>query len=385
MKKIMIAMGNFKDTYTAVEMCDLLEDLLQDDYEIIKLPICDGGESTSEVLRWHFNFELECAENILDARLHPLTVHYLKRNDEVYIMAYDVIRLKPEEDDYRNPLELSDYGLGQVVLDAIRKGYKKINLCIGGTSTVGCGIGFAQALGAKTYTKDGKCLENPIRAKELKEISRIEFDRNTYADVQMQVIADGVATYREVEIATELKIGRKYEERKQMILQELSAGIENVAQVMAIQEQLQFSGPAGCLFFGIKTVFDAVFYNGADYFLDLFGLDEKRKDVEMVFTGEGRLDNIKSKKGAVVLSKRCSQKAKVIYFCGQADDDLMEEVQEKDKIRLEIQQELGADRIVVLQQKGKQPEMTGSYEEKMKWYREYTPRAIKEELEKMCL
>lgn len=385
MKKVMIAMGNFKDTYTAVEMCDLLEGLLQDKYDTIKLPICDGGESTSEVLRWHFDFDSENAEDVLDARMHPITVQYLKRNDEVYIMAYDVIRLKPEEDDYRNPLELSDYGLGQVVLDAIHKGYKKINLCIGGTSTVDCGMGFAQALGAQVYTKDGTCLQNPVTAKELKKISHIEFDKNIYADVQMQVIADGVATYREVAIATELKIGKQYEERKQIILKELSEGIENIARVTAFQEQLQFSGPAGCLFFGIETVFDAKFYNGADYFLNLFGLDEKSMDVDVVLTGEGRLDNIKSKKGAVVLSKRSSQKTRVIYFCGQADDNLLEETSGKNVIRSEIQQELGADTIIVLQPKGQQAEMTGSYEKKMKWYREYTPKAIKEELEKMCL
>lgn len=384
MKKILAAMGSYKDTYTSIEMCNLVEDKLSDRYEILKFPICDGGESTRDVLQWHFECNIEVARNVLDARLKPGDVSYLILDDEVYIMSYDVIRLKPEEDLYRNPLELSDYGLGQVVLDAINKNYKKINICIGGTSTVNCGVGFAQALGADIYMKNGERIQTPVTAGLLSEIRDIKINKN-YKDICIKVIADGMATYQEIEIPTELKIGKVYEHKKKDILRQIMSGIENIAQITDFKNQFEFSGPAGCLYFGINLVFDPVFCNGADYFLDLFQFDSKIKGADAVITGEGRLDNIKSGKAAVRLAQKVSGKIRVIYMCAQMAENLFDRTGDRKRVGKQVRDTLGIDEIIVLDENEQEIEQIESYEQKIDFYRVHTPERMGEELESLII
>lgn len=384
MKKILIAMGSYKDTYTSVEMCNLIEGILGDSYEILKFPICDGGESTRDVLQWHFNCEVETARNVLDARLKSRDVSYLKLNDEVYIMSYDVIRLKPEEDIYRNPLELSDYGLGQVVLDAINKNYKKINICIGGTSTINCGMGFAQALGADIYLKNGEKLQTPVLTKNLREISNIRFEK-IYKDIDIKVIADGRATYQEIRIPTELKIGKLYENKKKDILCEIGRGIENIVHITNFNKQFDFSGAAGCLYFGINLAFEPTFCNGADYFLDLFKFDQEINDVDAIITGEGRLDNIQSGKAAIRLAERVKGKTRIIYMCAQMDENLFECTEEQKVIGNQVINILGTDEIIILDKDNKEIEKIEEYEQRIKYFKVNTPKRMREELEKLFI
>ena len=62
----------------------------------------------------------------------------------------------PSDDIYKNPLKLTSYGLGQLILDAIKRGYKKIYIGLGGTGTVDCGIGMSQVFGVKYFDSNGK-------------------------------------------------------------------------------------------------------------------------------------------------------------------------------------------------------------------------------------
>ncbi len=48
----------------------------------------------------------------------------------------------------RNPLKTTTYGVGEMILDAVRKGCKKLIVGIGGSATNDVGIGMLQALGA---------------------------------------------------------------------------------------------------------------------------------------------------------------------------------------------------------------------------------------------
>ena len=47
----------------------------------------------------------------------------------------------------RNPLKTSTIGTGQLILDSMLRGNKKVNLFIGGSATTDGGIGCASALG----------------------------------------------------------------------------------------------------------------------------------------------------------------------------------------------------------------------------------------------
>ena len=56
--------------------------------------------------------------------------------------------------DERNPLLTTTLGTGDLILDSLMKGSKKINLLLGGSATNEGGIGCAQALGFCFYDKN---------------------------------------------------------------------------------------------------------------------------------------------------------------------------------------------------------------------------------------
>ena len=51
----------------------------------------------------------------------------------------------------RNPLKTTTYGTGQLILNSLKRGARKINLLIGGSATNDGGIGCAAALGYKFF------------------------------------------------------------------------------------------------------------------------------------------------------------------------------------------------------------------------------------------
>ena len=59
----------------------------------------------------------------------------------------------------RNPLKTTTYGVGELILAAIKKGAERIILGLGGSATNDGGAGLAQALGARLLDKDGNDIE----------------------------------------------------------------------------------------------------------------------------------------------------------------------------------------------------------------------------------
>ena len=141
--KILVASGSFKDVYDPIEACEVIRQALnQDKNQVETQPICDGGEYTFDILKRYFGMSEITAENIVNTYHRKGNARYLVKGSEAHIVSSEILRLFPREDCYKNPLQLTDYGFGQLVWDALNRGYKDIILYIGGTSTVTCGMGF---------------------------------------------------------------------------------------------------------------------------------------------------------------------------------------------------------------------------------------------------
>ena len=60
------------------------------------------------------------------------------------------------EEAQRNPGKATTYGVGEMIRDAVSRGYRKFIIGIGGSATNDGGIGMLRALGVKFLTKDGE-------------------------------------------------------------------------------------------------------------------------------------------------------------------------------------------------------------------------------------
>lgn len=320
---ILVASGSFKDVYTTTEACTIIADLLKPHHHVNILPVCDGGEYTLETLSlfWGSRVKYHVVNNVYNPYGKKVKATYISVDNVAYIVSSEILHLTMEEDEFKNPLLLSDYGLGQLIKDAIDAGFKDIRLCLGGTSTIGFGFGTAQALGVFFYDNNGNELASPVLPEMYSNISSVKWPEK-YSDIKLSVINDGITKASDLSVVNPLKIGKAFCAHKEEILSNIDMAMESVLQLTGYTAEDAWSGNAGGIYFGINKLFDAVYCKGADYFCEIFGLDQLISESDLVITGEGRFDNPHLKKIPVVVSEYALRRHKpVIFVCGQLSEE----------------------------------------------------------------
>ena len=381
--RILVASGSFKDVFNPIEATEAINCALSSENETVLLPFCDGGEYTFEVLKHSFpHYQEITATNTMNPYGVMKDVSYLINGDEAHLVSSSILRLYPVEDKFKNPLMLTDYGYGQMIADAIQKGCRKLFLYIGGVSTVCCGLGLIQALGAKLYTKENQLIFAPCMGMDMFRVNRIDTTELKLPDIEIQVVADGNSKVNALPGITALKVGKSFSEQKEKIVSELMNGIENVICLTGISPTKDFTGAAGGLLFGLEQVFPDICYTlGGLFFNRVFGLEEKIKEVDLVITGEGRYDNTADGKGPCVITRLAKKHGKpAILVCGQ---------HEKSKIPVytggivdcrgnELFQREGITKIITGQEYYDEIELPQLYEDCISLFRKQTPVLLKQ-------
>lgn len=378
--KYVIVSGSFKDVFDPIEACDMIEEAISSNDEIIKIPFCDGGEYTLEVLQNAKKFDTVYVEGILNPYLKPKRARYLTTGKQAHIISSEILRLYPDEDEKKNPLELTDYGYGQLIKHAICSGYKEIYLYIGGTSTVCGGIGCAQALGIDFYNKEGSLMKAPIMGKDLIDIGHFEVRDVACKDLEIHIIADGDAKLYEMQGITKLKIGKIYNSQSDVIVKKIEEGIKNITKICSVNENQSFSGAAGALLIGIELCFEPDYTLGGKFFSEMFQITDAIRNCDCVLTGEGRYDNTACGKAPAFVAGIAKQLHKqVILVCGQIDTKIcMDEaggIIKADKKNALLDN--GIDMILTCQFFYDQFPPKGAYEENVQYYKENTVKIIK--------
>ncbi len=154
--KIVVAPDSFKGTLSSIEVCEIIKSAITDcdgNADILTIPIADGGEGTVDAFLHAAGGEKIFAK-VKDPLMKDITAYYgiLEDKTTAVIEMAAASGLMHVQDDLR-PLEASTYGTGQLVLDAVKKGCKKIILGLGGSATTDGGAGAAIALGARLLTQ----------------------------------------------------------------------------------------------------------------------------------------------------------------------------------------------------------------------------------------
>ena len=320
--KILVVSGSFKDVFNPIEAAEMIGAALNSEKNEVKaIPFCDGGEYTYEVLRHSFSFETVTARDVLNPYGMPKDVEYLIDGETAHLISSCILRLYPEEDSYKNPLALSDYGYGQMIADAISKGCKKLFLYIGGTSTACCGMGTIQALGARLYTDNHRLIESPCKGSDLLHVKEIEPPENDFSDMEIHIIADGNSKFGALPGITALKVGKCFSEDRDEIVFQSMAGMNNIAEITKISPDKDFTGAAGGLLYGLEQVFRNIRYTlGGVYFNRLLNVEPEIEKADLIITGEGRYDNTADGKAPSVITRLAKKYGKpAILVCGQHD------------------------------------------------------------------
>ncbi len=283
-------------------------------------PIADGGEGTAAIFHDSMAGE-EIQTHAHDALGRPISGTYSWFSDKNLAViemsqASGLWRLLASE---LNPLEATTFGTGELMADAMARGAESILVALGGSATNDAGVGMASALGWKFL--DATDNEMEPRPGNFAMIRRIvpPADRSScritaLCDVTNPLLGPNGAT-------------RVYGPQKGAtppMVDTLEAGITHVADLCRDQLHLDFrdtpgAGATGGLAFGLMTFCDATIESGFDTVSQLLDLKARTIEVDLVITGEGRLDaqSLHGKGPVAVANLAREHHTPVIAFAGE--------------------------------------------------------------------
>ncbi|XXQ68290.1 glycerate kinase [Neisseriaceae bacterium B1] len=296
--KVVIAPDSFKESLTAQEVAQAIEDGLKKvwkDAEFVQVPMADGGEGTVQSLIDATQGKLLEAEVTAPLGNKVCAQYGLSGDGKLAIIemaAASGLHLVPKEE--RNPLKTTSYGTGELIQAALTHGVKKIILGIGGSATNDGGVGMLQALGARFLDKAGQPIA--FGGGALADIETVDYSQldERLQDVQFEVACDvdnplcgkhgASATFGPQKGATP--------EMVQTLDKALQHYADKVKQALNVNIADQAgAGAAGGMGGGLMTLPHAQLSSGVGIVVKTVQLAEKLQDADLVITGEGRMDS----------------------------------------------------------------------------------------------
>ncbi len=294
--KFLVAMDSFKESRNQIELTNIVAESISEifpDAQVLKAPLADGGEGTLDIVLTQLS-GIQNELTIHNPLMRPIKSYYGKFEDNTIIIeTAKAIGLDLLDMEDRNPLITSSYGVGELILDALSNNPKKIVITLGGSSTNDCGIGMLDALGARFYDSSNS-LFIP-KAETLKFITKIDLDNLDSRLHSCEIIA-----WTDVENPLYGPLGatfsfarQKGANQKQIDI--LEEGFIHISEIMKKDHFVDHAntpgaGAAGGLGYAIISCLKGRMEPGVKMVFDLIKLEDKIKDCDVIFTGEGRID-----------------------------------------------------------------------------------------------
>jgi glycerate kinase len=294
---IVLAPDSFKESMTAKEVCEAMERGIKKgnpNVTCIHVPMADGGEGTMQSL-----------VDATGGTVHTVTVtgplgdqveasYGISGDGSTGVLemaSASGIHLVPIAQ--RNPLVTTTYGTGELIKACLDHGVSRLLIGIGGSATNDGGAGVVQALGGKLLDAEGK--ELAFGGGELGRLARLDlsgFDPRLQ-DVEVEVACD-VTNPLCGETGASHVFGPQKGATPEMI-EQLDRNLRHYAGVMKQQlgkDIIDYpgAGAAGGLGGGLMAFLNGTLKKGIDMVVDYTGLEEKVRQADMVWTGEGGMD-----------------------------------------------------------------------------------------------
>ena len=175
MLKVTIAVDSFKGSMSSYEAGCAIADGIRKVYPEAGIhirPLADGGEGTVDALVAGMGGERQKIEVTGPLGKKVSSVYGILRESNTAIIemasAAGITLSSPDE---RNPMKTTTYGVGEMIVDAIRKGCRHFIVGIGGSATNDGGVGMLQALGYEFLDSEGQSI--PYGAEGLQDLIAI--------------------------------------------------------------------------------------------------------------------------------------------------------------------------------------------------------------------
>lgn len=295
--KIVVAIDSFKGCMSSIEAGNAVKEgiyQVMPEAEVIVRPLADGGEGTVEALTLGMGGVLEVIRvtGPLGAKVE-CTYGILQDSKTAIIEMSGAAGITLIEEQERNPLNTTTYGVGEVIKDAILKGCRHFIVGIGGSATNDGGIGMLQALGYGILDAEGN--QVPFGAKGLEKIAVITDDQ---VIPELKECTFRVACDVTNPLCGETGASAVYGPQKGAT-PEMIRDMDRWLQAYATRTTEKYekadasypgTGAAGGMGFAFLAYTNAVLESGIRIVLEETKLESYVKAADLVVTGEGRMD-----------------------------------------------------------------------------------------------
>tara|TARA_R110002033_G_scaffold4618_8_gene21897 strand:+ start:1171 stop:2340 length:1170 start_codon:yes stop_codon:yes gene_type:complete len=304
--KIVIAPDSFKESLSALEVANAIEDGFKQVFpnaQYYKVPMADGGEGTVQAM-------VDATQGqIINLTVTgplglPVNAFYgvLGQLDEngnqtaiIEMAAASGLHLVPSTQ--RNPLLTTSFGTGELIADALDRGIRHIILGLGGSATNDAGAGMMQALGVKLSDITNTPL--PLGGAALATLHYIDMQlcHPAIKECVIEVACDvdnplcgprgasaifGPQKGATTEMVEQLDLALGH--FAHVINQHLNQPIDGHCQLHP------GAGAAGGMGFGVMTMLNATLKPGVDIVTKSVKLAQHCLNADLIITGEGRMD-----------------------------------------------------------------------------------------------
>lgn len=332
MQNFILVPDSFKGTLSAIEVCNIMKSSIKNLYKdanIISVPVADGGEGTVDAFLYALGGEKKSVW-VSDAfNEQKILAHYAMLKDNIAVIEMAACAGLPLVKNRLEPDKTTTFGVGELIVDAINSGAKKIILGLGGSATNDGGCGMAAALGVKF--KDEQDQEFIPTGGTLSQIYKIDMN-NIYSkikDIEFISMCDV-----DNPLCGRLGASAVFAPQKgadEDMVKLLDEGLAHLAKIIKRDlhievKDIKGAGAAGGLGAGSIAFLQSKLTKGIDVVLDTINFDELVSKADIVFTGEGKFDS-QSLHGKVVMGvANRSQKYKtpVIVVTGAIGENIQE-------------------------------------------------------------
>lgn len=328
---IVLAPDSFKESMTAKEVCEAMERGIRkanSQIRCIHVPMADGGEGTMQSLVDATGGRVYSKEVVGPLGNNVVAEYGILGNGEIGVIEMaSASEIHLVDSEKRNPLITTTFGTGQLIKACLDKGVKKLLIGIGGSATNDGGAGFIQALGGRLLDENGDDLSyggGALAKLHTIDLSNLD-ERLKYVSVEVACDVNNPLCGKE---GASYVFGPQKGATREMI-EILDQNLSHYAEV--IKEQLgkdviskAGAGAAGGLGAGLMAFLDVKLKSGIEMVIEYANLEEKVRDADMVWTGEGSIDFQtqygKTPLGVAMIAKKYNKP--VIALAGRVGNDI---------------------------------------------------------------
>lgn len=335
--KVLVAVNEFKGSLSSIEIGNTIKSTISKRYsnlEVLTESVADGGDGFLDIFK---NFEKKQFKTV-NAASQDTIVSYLENLDrkEAVIEIAEVIGLKQLSDADKDPYKTSTVGLGRLINNLLDKGVKHFIIGLGGSATNDCGIGMLSELGVRFLNESGKLCQHGI--KDLSKICEIDLSgiNQQLEEANFTIICDVNNPLYGENGATYVYSGQKGLDERSFA--EVDKYIINFSNLVSKKMKNDFSnfegsGAAGGLGFAFLSFYNTKIQGGSKFMIEYLDLEKKISEIDILITGEGKLDSQSYMGKAPIELARIAKKynKKVIFLAGSILDEQVNQLSDENK------------------------------------------------------